>query len=167
MIVLLMGPMGSGKTTVGRLLAERLRVPFLDADDLHPKTNRDKMAQGVSLDDRDREPWLMAVRERILPYRGKGPEGVLACSALKARYRDFLSEGTRIQWFYLKGDQELLGERLKGRQGHFASPKLLTGQLADLEEPSNMTWIDIRLDPTIIVDGVLKELEASHDGHTG
>ena len=158
MIVLLMGPTGSGKTTVGKLLAERLGVPFLDADDLHPGTNRDKMARGIPLTDQDREPWLEAVRERILSFQGKGVEAVLACSALKQSYRDLLSRGTRIQWFYLKGDRGLLETRVKDREGHFASPKILSAQWADLEEPSNAPWIDVRPEPIILVEEIMRRM---------
>lgn len=158
MIVLLMGPMGSGKTTVGKLLAERLRVPFLDADDLHPQVNREKMARGISLDDADREPWLQAVRERILSFQGEEAEAVLACSALKQRYRDRLSRGTRIQWVYLKADRVLLETRLSDREGHFASPNILSGQLADLEEPLNALWIDVRPNPIILVEEIMRRI---------
>jgi gluconokinase len=114
------------------------------------------MAQGISLDDPDREPWLSAVRERILPFQGKEAEAVLACSALKQKYRDLLSRGTRIQWVYLKGDRAILETRLKDRKGHFASPNILSGQLVDLEEPPNALWIDIRPEPIILVEEILR-----------
>ena len=158
MILLLMGPMGSGKTTVGKLLAERLGVLFLDADDLHPQANRDKMAQGIPLDDLDREPWLVVVREKILPFQREEAEAVLACSALKQKYRDLLSRGTRIRWIYLKGDPTLLETRIKGREGHFASPKILSRQLADLEEPPNALWIDARPEPIILVEEIMRRI---------
>jgi carbohydrate kinase (thermoresistant glucokinase family) len=167
MIILLMGPMGSGKTTIGKLLAERLQIPFLDADDLHPAHNRAKMAQGLSLNDEDREPWLRAVHEKIFTYQGHGPKAVLACSALKQKYRDLLSNGSDIRWVYLKGERELLEARVKSREGHFASSQILSTQLVDLEEPKDALWIDIRSEPIMIVDRILKGIEGLNDLNAG
>lgn len=167
MIILLMGPMGSGKTTIGKLLAERLQIPFLDADDFHSSTNRDKMSQGFSLNDEDREPWLRTVREKILAYKGPGPKAVLACSALKQKYRDLLSTGSDIRWVYLKGERNLLEARAKGREGHFASPQILSSQLLDLEEPKDALWIDIRPEPSIILLKILQCIEDSNDLNAG
>ena len=103
MIIVLMGVAGSGKTTVGPRLAERLGCPFLDGDALHPPANVAKMAAGIALTDADRLPWLAAIHARVLDAFRSGDSLVVACSALKASYRAVLSEGVPVAWVYLKG----------------------------------------------------------------
>ena len=132
-ILIVMGVAGSGKSTVGRLLAERLGWPFLDGDDLHPAENVEKMRRGVPLTDADRLPWLERLREVV----SRSERAVLACSALKESYRTILSGGDpRVRFVYLRADPALLASRLETRTGHFFARTLLESQLAALEEPA-------------------------------
>jgi carbohydrate kinase (thermoresistant glucokinase family) len=132
-ILIVMGVAGSGKSTVGRLLAERLGWPFLDGDDLHPTESVEKMRRGVPLTDADRLPWL----ERLAELIRQRESAVLACSALKESYRRILSGGDpRVRFVYLRADPALLASRLEKRTGHFFARTLLDSQLATLEEPA-------------------------------
>src|SRR5688572_8105190 len=133
MIVVLMGPMGVGKTTVGRLFAERYGWEFADGDDYHPAANVEKMRSGVPLDDADRRPWLSAIREGMEGWRARKRNVILACSALKRIYREQLLAGPDVRYVYLQGTPELVRERLRQRSGHFASVDLLASQFAILE----------------------------------
>jgi carbohydrate kinase (thermoresistant glucokinase family) len=124
-----MGVSGSGKSTIGAALAERLGIPFVDGDALHPLTNVERMAAGLPLRDEDRWPWLAAVGARLA-------EGdvVVACSALKRSYRDaILAEAPDARFIHLTGSHELLDERMQRRTDHFMPPSLLESQLAALE----------------------------------
>jgi gluconokinase len=145
LVIVLMGVSGSGKTTVGKLLADRLGCPFHDGDDFHPRTNIDKMARGEPLNDKDREPWLLALRNLVegllaLAPASSSPKGVravLAASLLKRSYRDrVLGNRSGISLVYLRGDYALLESRLRLRKGHFFNPALLTSQFETLEEPT-------------------------------
>jgi gluconokinase len=136
MIYLVMGVSGAGKTTVGRALAAALHCDFLEGDTLHPRANIEKMAHGIPLDDADRAPWLAAIRLRLEAAARAGRTLVVACSALKQRYRDTLDHGLAVRWIYLRGDPALLHQRLEGRQGHYMKANMLASQLADLEEPA-------------------------------
>ncbi|WP_018633406.1 gluconokinase [Neomegalonema perideroedes] len=132
--VILMGPSGVGKTTLGEALAARLGWPFLEGDDLHPPENRAKMTRGIPLDDADRAPWLAALRDRISEEAARAPGLILACSALKRRYRDLLREArAEVRFLELTADPALIGERLSQRRGHFMPASLLASQLAALE----------------------------------
>src|SRR5579884_1235439 len=131
MIVVVMGVSGAGKTTVGRALAAALGWPFVDADDLHPAANVEKMRRGQPLDDADRAPWLAAVASTIRSMR----DGVVACSALKRAYRDLLRVRDDVRFVYLAVDEKVLAARLAARQGHYMPPSLLPSQLATLEPP--------------------------------
>ncbi len=131
-----MGVSGSGKTTVGRALADLLDRPFLDADELHPDSNVAKMAAGLPLDDADRAPWLAAVAARIDDAIGDGTGAVVACSALRRRYRDVLRR-PEVVFVLLDGPRELLLTRLRHRHGHFMPADLLDSQLATLERPDS------------------------------
>lgn len=135
MIYLVMGVAGAGKTSVGRALAQALGCAFLEGDALHSPANRDKMAHGIPLDDADRAPWLAAIRQRLEAAAAAGQTLVVACSALKQRYRDTLDHGLAVRWIYLRGDPALLHQRLAERQGHYMKAGMLASQLADLEEP--------------------------------
>ena len=137
MIAIVMGVTGSGKTTVGRLLAEQLGWAFADADDFHPRANVEKMERGIPLNDADRGPWLERLRVQIMNWIANGQNGVLACSALKRTYRQELSVGPEVRFVYLKGSPEMIAQRLRLRRGHFADEKILPGQFADLEEPES------------------------------
>ncbi|MEV4318552.1 gluconokinase [Actinocrispum sp. NPDC049592] len=125
-----MGVSGSGKTTVGRNLADRLGVPYAEADEFHPPANIAKMSAGHPLTDEDRWPWLRAIADWI---REHPDGGVVTCSALKRSYRDLLRTGGPVFFVHLSGVQEVIAARLAARQGHFMPPALLASQLADLE----------------------------------
>jgi len=135
-IVILMGVSGSGKTTVGQRLAEQLHWRLLDADDFHPPANIEKMSRGIPLEDSDRWPWLDRLNEMIRTAETRGEDVLLACSALKTRYRDRLAQGCKdVRWVYLKGDFDLIESRLMARKGHYMKAGLLKSQFAALEEP--------------------------------
>jgi carbohydrate kinase (thermoresistant glucokinase family) len=135
-IAVIMGVSGSGKTTIGRVLARRLGWLFLEGDALHPPENIAKMKAGHPLDDEDRAPWLAAVAARIDQWRDDGKCGVVACSALKRRYRDIIIGGRAdVRLIYLEGSRALIGERLAQRHDHFMPASLLDSQFAALEPP--------------------------------
>lgn len=136
-MLLVMGVSGAGKTTVASALAERLGWAFLDADDLHPRSNHAKMARGEPLDDADRRPWLAAVAAWIAARRTADQSAVVACSALKRAYRDQLRlAADDLQIVYIRAEPALLAERLRRRRGHFMPPSLLDSQFAALEPPA-------------------------------
>jgi gluconokinase len=157
---ILMGVSGSGKTTVGKALAGHLGWDFYDADDFHPPANIAKMAKGIPLDDADRAPWLAALHAMIASDLKAGRPGVLACSALKERYRRQLLEGSEgVQIVYLEGSYALIWSRMKKRTGHYMRAQMLQSQFSDLEEPSNALTVDISMP----VDEIVKEiLSRSH-----
>jgi gluconokinase len=152
MIIILMGVSGSGKTTVGERLAQALGWPFYDGDQFHPPANVAKMQQGTPLTDEDRWPWLHALRTHIETWVQQGVSAVLACSALKQAYRAYLiiDEG-EVKLVYLKGDYNLIHERLAQRRGHFMPPGVLASQFAALEEPEQGVVVDIVHSPATIV----------------
>ena len=158
MIVIVMGVVGAGKTTVGRLLAERLGWEFADADDFHPPANVEKIRHGISLSDADREPWLQRLREAIARWIAEKHDVVLACSALKRGYRKELEVGPEVRFVYLKGSAGLIADRLRLRHGHFADEKILASQFADLEEPEGSVTVDIASTPEQIVAEIRKKL---------
>ncbi|MEU6914272.1 gluconokinase [Streptomyces olindensis] len=131
-LVVVMGVSGSGKTTVGRSLAQSLGVPYAEGDDFHPEANVAKMRSGQPLDDEDRRPWLEEIARWLADHADSG--GVVTCSALKRRYRDRLSSAApRVFFLHLDGSPELIAARLSARRGHFMPPELLRTQYADLE----------------------------------
>jgi gluconokinase len=158
MIIILMGVSGSGKTTVGEKLAERLDCEFADADDFHPPENVVKMRAGMSLNDEDRAPWLDALRRLIKTKLNEKSCLILACSALKQKYRDVLRVNETVRFIYLKGSRDLIEPRLSMRTGHFFSPALLQSQFEALEEPENALTIGINDAPEEIVEKILKNL---------
>jgi carbohydrate kinase (thermoresistant glucokinase family) len=147
-ILVLMGVSGSGKSTIGRPLAQRLGWDFEEGDDLHPKANIAKMSRGQALDDADRAPWLAAVRGWIDGEVQAGRSGVITCSALKRAYRDQLRQGRpEVRLVYLKGDETIINDRMKHRSGHFMPVSLLESQFETLEAPAadeHPIVIDIR-----------------------
>ena len=158
MILILMGVVGSGKTTVGELLAAQLAWEFADADDFHSDANKDKIRRGVGLTDADREPWLEHLHEMIADRIALGRNLVLACSALKQSYRQKLGDSPDIRYVYLKGSADLIAARLHARHGHFADEKILASQLADLEEPEGAVTVDISGSPEEIASEIRKRL---------
>lgn len=144
MLILVMGVCGSGKTAVGKELSVAVGYEFKDADRYHPSSNKTKMSAGIPLTDEDRQPWLESIRSAIEPALNGSENIVLACSALKQRYRDFLMrEGEQFKIIFLNGTKELLLSRLKERGEHFMNPELLDSQLADLEKPENSLTLNI------------------------
>jgi gluconokinase len=158
MIVIVMGVVGAGKTTVGELLAANLGWEFSDADDFHPVSNVEKIRNGIPLDDEDREPWLDALRAALVKWIAEHRNVVLACSALKRRYRSKLDAGPEVRFVYLKGRAEVISERLRSRRGHFAGEAILASQVADLEEPEDALTMDVAMNPQQIVDQIRKGL---------
>jgi gluconokinase len=146
MVVLLMGVTGSGKTTVGEKLAAELGWTFSDADDFHPAANKAKMRAGIPLTDDDRWPWLLAVRQAIEQALRDNRGAIVACSALKAAYRDVLAGGLEpVRFVLLDGDPAVLKARLAHRRHEFMNPALLESQIDTLERPPNAIVIDIEL----------------------
>ncbi len=159
--LIVMGVSGSGKTTVGKLLAARLGWDFYDADDFHPPANIAKMAGGIPLNDADRVPWLDSLRELISNSLRASHPGVLACSALKERYRQTLLAGNPgAQIIYLKGSYDLILARLAARAGHYMRPEMLQSQFDTLEEPADALTFDIGLSVEAIVGAIMAKVPA-------
>jgi gluconokinase len=157
MIAIVMGVVGAGKTTVGKLLAAQMHWEFADADDFHSASNVAKIRSGIPLDDQDREPWLQSLHEAIMKWTSASKNVVLACSALKRAYRARLA-APGVRFVYLRGDAELIGGRIRSRHGHFAGEAILASQLADLEEPENAVAVSIAAPPDKIVAEIRKQL---------
>ena len=158
--MIVMGVSGSGKTSVGRSLAEYLGWDFYDADDFHPPQNIAKMANGIPLDDTDRRPWLAALHDLIGSCLKEDRPGVLACSALKERYRQQLMDSNEgVQIIYLKGSYELIWSRMEKRNDHYMKPDMLKSQFDALEEPVTALTINISMPVEDIVQAILKQLE--------
>jgi gluconokinase len=157
-IVVVMGVAGAGKTTIGMLLANALGCAFVEGDLLHPKRNIEKMARGIPLTDSDRAPWLAAVRARLLESVQSGEGVVIACSALKQAYREFLANGIPVAWVYLKGSEELIRSRLLLRREHYMRADMLASQFEILEEPADAIVCDVSLAPDVVVKQVLSKL---------
>ena len=137
MVAVVMGVSGSGKTTVGILLAETLGWQFQEGDKLHPPENVAKMSAGIPLSDADRLPWLRRIAETIDGWRARGESGVVTCSALKRSYRDIIiGDRPEVRLVYLKGSPDLIRRRMAARHGHFMPAALLDSQFSILEEPS-------------------------------
>ena len=161
--IVLMGVSGAGKSTVGRIVAERLNCPFRDADSFHPKANIEKMASGHPLTDDDRWPWLHAIADWIGEHRAAGTLCVVTCSALKRAYRDIITntQSKDVRLVYLKGDYGVIDARLLARKGHFMPPALLQSQFDALEQPAadeHALTVSIDATPEEIAARVLKQL---------
>ena len=166
-VIVIMGVSGSGKSTISKLLSNKINIPFIDADDFHPQQNVDKMSAGIPLNDEDRKPWLQTLNEEL--KKGEKQGGiVLACSALKESYREILQEKIEnIKWFYLKGSFELIEHRIEERENHFMSSDLLQSQFDALEVPSYATTINIDKKTKKIVKKIINTLNASSFGVLG
>ena len=159
MIIVIIGPMGCGKTTVGELLADRMGWVFADADDYHPEENVEKMRQGIALEDADRLGWLRSLRSHMDEQIKQGQDLVLACSALKQSYRDLLGiDQKRVVSVYLKGSAELLRKRITSRTHQYMNESLLQSQLQTMEEPEDGLTVSIDQTPEMICSEIIKEL---------
>jgi gluconokinase len=163
LVFVIMGVSGSGKTTVGEMLARRLGWDYAEADAFHSEANLAKMASGHPLDDTDRSPWLAAIARWIDDRIARGVPGVVTCSALKRAYRDIITntQSKDVRLVYLKGDYGVIDARLKARTGHFMPPALLESQFAALEEPAadeHAITVSIDATPEEIAERVLKRL---------
>jgi gluconokinase len=161
MIVVLMGVTGSGKTTIGVLLAERVGAVFADADDYHPAANKKKMAAGQPLTDEDRQPWLETLNRLMKGWFDEGKNGVLACSSLKSKYRTTLAAGMTkgaVSFVWLDAPREVLAERLAERHHEFMNPKLLESQLKTLEPPKRALRIVNDRAPEEVVNQIVEHI---------
>ena len=160
--VVVMGVTGCGKTTAGAALAQRLRVPFADADDFHPEANVTKMAAGIPLDDDDRSPWLFRLATLLRDHEETG--AVIGCSALKVKYRDILRSGApELTFLHLHGDREVVAARVAGRPGHFMPASLVDSQydtLEPLREGEAGVAIDFALPVDVIIDDYVRAFPA-------
>lgn len=160
MIILVMGVSGSGKTTIGKLLAASLGWQFYDADAFHSVANVEKMRQGIPLTESDRQPWLATLQQTIRQWLQAEQNVVLACSALKASYRQqLLQDPTQMRMVYLQGPMDLLQQRLQERRNHFMGSDLLPSQFQTLEEPEDAIKVEITQSPAAIVGQIRTALD--------
>ena len=163
MIVIIFGVSGAGKTTVGKLFAHEVGWRFIEADDFHLVANVAKMRSGRPLTDQDRWPWLERLREQIKRSLAAEENAVLACSALKRKYRDSLRVNSDVKFVFLLGDYGLVAKQLRHRRGHFMNPDLLRSQFADLEEPEpdeSVLTIELGRTPKELVEEIKAKLDA-------
>lgn len=168
MMVVLMGVSGVGKTTIGQILAERTGWHLYDADEFHSAASIEKMRNGIALEDADRWPWLDRMNAMLVEKQGRGESVLLACSALKQKYRARLARDVPdLRWVYLKGEFELIRSRLEARKNHYMKAGLLESQFAALEEPHDAIVTDVGPEPEVIADFVLRQLQVSAPRKTG
>jgi 6-phosphogluconate dehydrogenase len=166
-IIFIIGVAGSGKTTVGQLLAARIGIPFIDGDDFHSAANKDKMAAGIPLNDEDRFPWLKLINEKAV-QASLNNGAVIACSGLKQDYRTILQKGiVDVQWVFLEGDFETIHQRLLLRKGHYMKASMLASQFDLLEKPTNAFSISIELPKEMIVEAIVKNSSFNQLGIIG
>jgi carbohydrate kinase (thermoresistant glucokinase family) len=159
MVLILMGPMGCGKTAIGKILAAKLGWPFYDGDDFHPEKNVEKMRAGFALTDEDRKLWLEKLHANIRHWLRDRQNTILACSALKQAYREILGvDQNTVRTVYLKGSYELLRKRIEERQHPYMDKNLLRSQLDTLEEPKDGLTVDISATPETIVRIIINRL---------
>jgi gluconokinase len=160
MIIIVSGVSGSGKTTIGELLAKSLNWDFQDADSFHPSSNINKMRQGVALTDADRIPWLETLQIAIQKWLQENKNVVVACSALKAKYREYLLvDRELVQLVYLQGSFDVISQRLSQRENHFMSGQLLQSQFDALEEPVDAIKVDISRSTAETLAEILQQLK--------
>jgi len=158
-----MGVAGSGKTTVGRGVANALRWPYYEADDFHSPENKSKMAKGMPLDDADRAPWLAAIRAKMDSCRASGQNAIFTCSALKSKYREALGRGS-VLLVHLTGDFDTILARVQRRRGHYMKAEMVRSQFEALEAPADALTFDVTEPPAKIVEAIvarLKQIDAS------
>lgn len=161
LVIVVMGVSGCGKSTIAQFLAQRLNAHFKDGDELHPENNINKMAAGVPLNDDDREPWLHDVAQYAHIKAGEHGICVIACSALKSKYRNILNQAGRLAYVFLEGSRELISARMHARSGHFMPESLLDSQFATLEDPrteDNVVSVSIESTPEQIVGNAVQAL---------
>ena len=157
-IIYIMGVSGSGKTTIGKLLSQKTTIPFFDGDDFHPPANKEKMKSGKPLNDDDRKEWLREIN-KMATEQAKLKGAVIACSALKEKYRGILSNGIADPiWIFLQGSYDEVYERMKKRNDHYMPVQLLSSQFENLEIPANVFSIDIKNEPEAIVAKIYQYL---------
>jgi gluconokinase len=157
----MMGVSGSGKTEIGKRLAADLGWPFFDGDDFHPAENVRKMSRAIPLTDADRADWLKALRDLICQQLKAKESAVIACSALKQAYRDYLQVDPSIRFIYLQGSYDLIHQRLKKRNYHYMPSTLLDSQFEVLEEPETALTIDVSQPPDTILETIKEKLADS------
>jgi carbohydrate kinase (thermoresistant glucokinase family) len=157
-IIYIMGVSGCGKTTIGKLLSQKIAIPFFDGDDFHSAANVEKMKAGEPLNDEDRIEWLQKINE--LAFEQQQLKGaIIVCSALKEKYRIVLNSGiTKPVWIFLQGSYQIIFQRLQNRQGHYMPPALLQSQFDNLEIPASAFSINIANEPATIVELILNKL---------
>ena len=159
MVVVVMGVAGSGKSTIGALIAEALGAEFAEGDRFHPASNVAKMSSGQPLTDEDRLPWLQAMADAIRAWCGGDRPTVLACSALKQSYRDLLAGGSpEVRFVFLRATREQVSSRMAGRKGHFMPTSLIGSQFATLEEPRDAIALDVAESPAEVAAEALRRL---------
>ena len=160
MVYIVLGVSGSGKTTIGQLLAQKLGLPFYDGDDFHSPANIAKMKKGIPLSDEDREEWLRILAEKIKQWQSEGG-AVLACSALKEKYRTLLRSlpANEMEWILLNGPEELIRQRIVDRKNHFMNARLLHSQFEILEEPAYGIKVKVDGSPDLIVEKIIQKLK--------
>ncbi|HEA30956.1 MAG TPA: gluconokinase [Leeuwenhoekiella sp.] len=163
-IIMVCGVSGSGKTTIGQHLSNRIHVPFYDADAFHPKANIEKMEEGHPLNDEDRQPWLEAMAHAMSGWE-QNDGAVLGCSALKEKYRETLQEGAseKIIWIMLEGDFDLIKERMTKRKNHFFDANMLRSQYEAYERPDYGYFFDVKNTPQEIVDSIVTTLKENKE----
>src|SRR5262245_19636810 len=157
-IVVVMGVAGSGKTTIGQLLAAAIPCAFLEGDTLHSRANVEKMSRGFPLTDDDRAPWLATIHAHIVEAYNRGESLVVGCSALKQSYRTMLADDLPVTWVYLKGARDLIEARMLTRAGHFMKANMVASQFAALEEPADAIVVDVDRPPAAIVEEIVARL---------
>lgn len=160
--IVVMGVCGCGKSTVGAMLANSLGASFIDGDDLHPRANIEKMQSGIPLNDEDRKPWLERISDVFFSISRRERSCVIACSALKKKYRDEIRKSGKIIFIHLYGDKDLIMQRMSKRSGHYMKENMIDSQFATLEFPKDENLvinIDIKAPIGDIVENALNQLE--------
>lgn len=158
-LIYITGVSGSGKTTIARLLSQKTGIPYFDADDFHPEANKQKMGQGIPLNDQDRKGWLIAIHH-FAKTKLNDSSLIFACSALKEKYRKVLSNGLEknCHWVLLNGSYELIYGRITARKDHYMPPELLNSQFEALEIPAYAMYFDIQKSKEEIVNEIISHI---------